>query len=37
MLFPALIFGRAIQSLAAAGINVIVRTIMADKVSLREY
>jgi MFS family permease len=35
--FPALIFGRAIQGLAAAGINVIVRTIMADKVSLREY
>ena len=35
--FPALVFGRALQGLAAAGINVIVRIILADNVSLREY
>jgi MFS family permease len=35
--FPMLIFGRAVQGLSCAGINVIVRVILADKVSLKEY
>lgn len=35
--FPLLIFGRAIQGLSCAGINVVSRVIMADKVSLKEY
>jgi hypothetical protein len=35
--FPMLIFGRAIQGLSCAGINVITRVILADKVSLKEY
>jgi MFS family permease len=34
--FPALLLGRAIQGIACAGITVIVRVILADKVSLRE-
>ena len=35
--FPMLIFGRAIQGLGCAGINVCTRVILADKVSLKEY
>src|SRR5271168_5042193 len=35
--FPVLILGRALQGMACAGINVICRVIMADKVSLKEY
>jgi MFS family permease len=35
--FPMLIFGRAIQGLSCAGINVITKVILADKVSLKEY
>lgn len=34
--FPVLILGRALQGLSVAGINVISRTILADKVSLKE-
>jgi hypothetical protein len=34
--FPVLILGRAIQGLAAAGINVCCKVIIADKVSLKE-
>lgn len=34
--FPLLIFGRAIQGLSVAGINVTTRVIMSDKVSLKE-
>ncbi|KAJ3471201.1 hypothetical protein MRS44_001300 [Fusarium solani] len=34
--FPVLLLGRGFQGLAAAGLNVIVRTILADKVSLQE-
>jgi MFS family permease len=34
--FPVLLLGRAFQGLAAAGLNVVVRTILADKVSLQE-
>jgi MFS family permease len=34
--FPVLLLGRGIQGLSCAGLNVIVRTIVADKVSLRE-
>ena len=35
--FPVLILGRAIQGISCAGINVVSRVIMADKVSLKEY
>ncbi|KAL2128679.1 hypothetical protein VTI74DRAFT_8838 [Chaetomium olivicolor] len=35
--FPLLLFGRALQGVGAAGINICVRTILADRVSLREY
>ncbi|KAF4973410.1 hypothetical protein FSARC_304 [Fusarium sarcochroum] len=34
--FPVLLLGRAFQGIAAAGLNVVVRTILADKVSLQE-
>ncbi|KAF7545197.1 hypothetical protein G7046_g9617 [Stylonectria norvegica] len=34
--FPVLLLGRGFQGVAAAGINVITRTILADKVSLQE-
>lgn len=34
--FPVLLLGRAVQGISAAGINVISRTILADKVSLQE-
>ncbi|KAF4621880.1 hypothetical protein G7Y89_g14463 [Cudoniella acicularis] len=34
--FPMLIFGRALQGMAAAGISVIIKAILADKVSLKE-
>ncbi|CCF33932.1 major facilitator superfamily transporter [Colletotrichum higginsianum] len=34
--FPVLLLGRAFQGLACAGLNVLVRIIVADKVSLRE-
>ncbi|KAE8449250.1 hypothetical protein EG329_008417 [Mollisiaceae sp. DMI_Dod_QoI] len=34
--FPLLIFGRAIQGLSVAGINITTRVIMSDKVSLKE-
>ncbi|KAK1977358.1 major facilitator superfamily transporter [Colletotrichum cereale] len=34
--FPVLLLGRAFQGLACAGLNVLVRTIFADRVSLRE-
>jgi MFS family permease len=34
--FPILILGRAIQGLSAAGINVTIKVILADKVSLKE-
>lgn len=34
--FPLLLLGRALQGIAGAGINVVVRTILADRVSLRE-
>lgn len=35
--FPALLIGRALQGVGAAGINISVRTILADKVSLADY
>ncbi|KAK4119111.1 MFS general substrate transporter [Parathielavia appendiculata] len=35
--FPLLLLGRALQGVGAAGINICVRTILADKVSLGEY
>lgn len=35
--FGALLVGRAIQGIGAAGVNISVRTILADKVSLSEY
>lgn len=35
--FPLLLFGRALQGVGAAGINICVRTILADRVSLGEY
>lgn len=35
--FPLLLFGRALQGVGAAGINICVRTILADRVSLAEY
>ncbi|KAF9779964.1 hypothetical protein IL306_000756 [Fusarium sp. DS 682] len=34
--FPVLLVGRGFQGLAAAGLNVVVRTILADRVSLQE-
>ena len=34
--FPVLLLGRGFQGLAAAGLNVLVRTILADRVSLQE-
>ena len=34
--FPVLLLGRAFQGLSAAGLNVLTRTILADKVSLAE-
>ncbi|KAK1961964.1 MFS general substrate transporter [Colletotrichum sublineola] len=34
--FPVLLLGRAFQGLACAGINILVRVILADKVSLSE-
>lgn len=34
--FPVLLLGRGFQGLAAAGLNVVVRTILADRVSLQE-
>ncbi|CAG9949364.1 unnamed protein product [Clonostachys rosea f. rosea IK726] len=34
--FPVLLLGRALQGLAAAGLNVVVHTILADRVSLQE-
>ena len=34
--FPMLIVGRALQGLSVAGINVNTKTILADKVSLKE-
>ncbi|KAK3293051.1 major facilitator superfamily domain-containing protein [Chaetomium fimeti] len=35
--FPLLLLGRALQGVGAAGINICVRTILADRVSLGEY
>lgn len=35
--FPALLIGRALQGIGAAGVNISVRTILADKVSLADY
>lgn len=34
---PALLVGRAIQGIGAAGVNISVRIILADRVSLKEY
>lgn len=34
--FPMLLFGRALQGIGCAGISVVVRAIVADKVSLKE-
>lgn len=34
--FPLLLLGRALQGVAAAGLEVLVQTILADKVSLQE-
>jgi MFS family permease len=34
--FGLLLFGRAIQGIACAGLDVVIRVILADKVSLRE-
>lgn len=34
--FPVLLLGRGLQGVAASGLNVIARTILADRVSLRE-
>jgi MFS family permease len=34
--FPVLLLGRALQGVAAAGLEVIVQTILADRVSLQE-
>lgn len=33
--FPVLLLGRALQGVGAAGINISVRTVLADSVSLR--
>lgn len=35
--FAALLVGRALQGVGAAGVNISVRTILADKVSLADY
>lgn len=35
--FPALLVGRALQGVGAAGVNICVRTILADKVGLADY
>lgn len=35
--FPALLVGRALQGVGAAGVNICVRIILADKVSLEDY
>lgn len=35
--FPLLLLGRALQGVGAAGVNISVRTILADRVSLAEY
>ncbi|KAL2174928.1 uncharacterized protein P884DRAFT_229496 [Thermothelomyces heterothallicus CBS 202.75] len=35
--FPVLLLGRALQGVGAAGVNISVRTILADRVSLAEY
>ncbi|KAK4235818.1 major facilitator superfamily domain-containing protein [Achaetomium macrosporum] len=35
--FPVLLLGRALQGVGAAGINICVRTVLADRVSLAEY
>lgn len=35
--FPVLLLGRAIQGIGAAGVNISVRVILADKVSLADY
>jgi MFS family permease len=34
--FPVLLLGRGIQGMAAAGLSVVVRTIISDRVSLQE-
>lgn len=34
--FPVLLLGRGFQGLSAAGLNVVIRTILADRVSLQE-
>lgn len=34
--FGLLLFGRAVQGIACAGLDVVIRVILADKVSLRE-
>lgn len=34
--FPVLLLGRGFQGLACAGLNVLVRIVIADKVTLRE-
>ncbi|KAH7255169.1 major facilitator superfamily domain-containing protein [Fusarium redolens] len=34
--FPMLLFGRALQGIGCAGMNVVIRAIVADKVPLRE-
>ncbi|KXX80371.1 Vacuolar basic amino acid transporter 5 [Madurella mycetomatis] len=35
--FPLLLLGRALQGVGAAGVNICVRTILADRVPLAEY
>lgn len=35
--FPVLLLGRALQGVGAAGVNISIRTILADRVSLSEY
>lgn len=35
--FPVLLLGRALQGVGAAGVNMSIRTILADRVSLSEY
>ncbi len=35
--FPVLLLGRAIQGVGCAGVNMVVRTILADRVSLAEF
>jgi MFS family permease len=34
--FPLFLFGRALQGVAAAGINILTKVVLADKVSLKE-